>query len=160
MNSDGTKEFIEHAVRQHSSMLLHLAASRLTSPSYAEDVVQEVFMKLLTAAPKFHDAEHEKGWLIRTTLNAACDYRRRASVRSAEPLLEEQAACIIREPSMLLDAVRLLPDKYCAVIHLYYYEGYSIKEISKFLRIPVPTVGTRLARGREKLKQLLKEEDL
>ena len=160
MNSDGTKEFIEHAVRQYSSMLLHLAASRLTSPTNAEDVVQEVFMKLLKTAPKFHDEEHEKGWLIRTTLNAACDYRRRASVRSAEPSMEMQASCSMPESSEILEAVRSLPDKYCAVIHLYYYEGYSIKEISKVLRLPVPTVGTRLARGREKLKQLLKEEDL
>lgn len=46
------------------------------------------------------------------------------------------------------------------MIHLYYYEGYSIKEIARLLALPVPTVGTRLARGRERLRDLLKEEDL
>ena len=40
----------------------------------------------------------------------------------------------------------------------HYYEGYSIKEISKLLQIPLPTVGTRLSRGRERLRQLLKED--
>ena len=54
--------------------------------------------------------------------------------------------------------MRALPAKYSAVIHLYYYEGYSIKEISQLLRLPVPTVGTRLSRGRERLRELLKED--
>ena len=43
------------------------------------------------------------------------------------------------------------------MIHLYYYEGYSIQEIANLLGVPVPTVGTRLARGRERLRLLLKE---
>ena len=60
--------------------------------------------------------------------------------------------------SALLDAVRSLPEKYSAVIHLHYYEGYSIREIAKLLGVPAPTVGTRLARGRERLRQLLKED--
>lgn len=59
----------------------------------------------------------------------------------------------------LLSAVRALPEKYSAVIHLYYYEGYSIKEIANCWAPPAPTVGTRLARGRERLRQMLKEED-
>ena len=55
-------------------------------------------------------------------------------------------------------AVRALPEKYSAPVHLYYYEGYSIKEIARLLGLPAPTVGTRLARGRERLRQLLKED--
>ena len=96
-------------------MLLRIAMTRLSSPADAEDVVQEVFLKLLTTRPHFRDLEHEKAW-------------------------------------------QALPAKYSAVIHLYYYEGYSIKEISKLLQIPLPTVGTRLSRGRERLRQLLKED--
>ena len=46
------------------------------------------------------------------------------------------------------------------MIHLYYYEGYTIKEIAKLLGLPTPTVGTRLSRGREKLRKLLEEEIL
>ena len=51
--------------------------------------------------------------------------------------------------------MRALPQKYSSVIHLHYYEGYSIQEISKLLGLPAPT---RLARGRERLRQMLKEE--
>ena len=54
--------------------------------------------------------------------------------------------------------MRALPQKYSSVIHLHYYEGYSIQEISKLLGLPAPTVGTRLACGRERLRQMLKEE--
>ena len=62
------------------------------------------------------------------------------------------------EGGELLAAVRALPQKYSSVIHLHYYEGYSIQEISKLLGLPAPTVGTRLARGRSGLRQMLKEE--
>ena len=140
-------------------MLLRIAMTRLSSPADAEDVVQEVFLKLLTARPQFRDPEHEKAWLIRATLHRACDMARAAARRDL-PL--EDAELLpggeLPEPSPILSAVQALPAKYSAVIHLYYYEGYSIQEISKLLRLPVPTVGTRLSRGRERLRQLLKED--
>ena len=140
-------------------MLLRIAMTRLPSSADAEDVVQEVFLKLLTARPQFRDPEHEKAWLIRATLHRACDMARAAARRDL-PL--EDAELLpggeLPEPSPILSAVQDLPAKYSAVIHLYYYEGYSIQEISKLLRLPVPTVGTRLSRGRERLRQLLKED--
>ena len=72
---------------------------------------------------------------------------------------EDQMEPAAQEDTLsLVSAVRALPDKYSAVIHLYYYEGYSIKEIAKTLGLPAATVGTRLARGRERLRQMLKED--
>ena len=62
-------------------MLLRIAMTRLSSPADAEDVVQEVFLKLLTTRPHFRDLEHEKAWLIRTTLHRACDVARAAERR-------------------------------------------------------------------------------
>ena len=159
LTSFGTDESVRRAVTAYSRMLLRLAMTRLPSSADAEDVVQEVFLKLLTARPQFRDAEHEKAWLIRATLHRACDMARSAERRNL-PL--EAAEAVpggeLPEPSPVLSAVRALPAKYSAVIHLYYYEGYSIKEISQLLRLPVPTVGTRLSRGRERLRQLLKED--
>ena len=67
-------------------------------------------------------------------------------------------ACTRLSPADAENAVQALPEAYSAVIHLYYYEGYSIKEIAKLLRLPASTVGTRLARGRERLRRILKEE--
>ena len=159
LTSFGTDESVRRAVTAYSRMLLRLAMTRLPSSADAEDVVQEVFLKLLIARPQFRDAEHEKAWLIRATLHRACDMARSAERRNL-PL--EAAEAVpggeLPEPSPILSAVRALPAKYSAVIHLYYYEGYSIKEISQLLRLPVPTVGTRLSRGRERLRELLKED--
>lgn len=159
MCSFGTDESIRRVVEQYSPTLLRLAMTRLSSPADAEDAVQEVFLRLLTAKPRFRDGEHEKAWLIRATLQRAGDIRRAAARRDL-PLEEAQqaAAAFDEEPSQLLSAVQALPEKYSAVIHLYYYEGYSIKEIAKLLGLPAPTVGTRLSRGRERLRQMLKEE--
>lgn len=158
MRSFGTGEYIQRVVAEYSQMLLRIALTRVHSPADAEDVVQEVFLKLITANPQFRDGDHEKAWLIRTTLHRASDALRAAERRNV-PLENLEA---VPDPggecSQLLSAVQALPAKYSAVIHLYYYEGYSIREISKMLRLPVPTVGTRLSRGRERLKLLLKEE--
>ena len=150
-------EEVSRLVETYSSMLLRRACTRLENPADAEDVVQEVFLKLLTARPSFRDAEHEKAWLIRTTLHRAADLRKAASRRSV-PLEEALLASAPEPEDRLLAAVRALPEKYGAVIHLHYYEGYSLKEIGKLLGLPAATVGTRLARGRERLRQSLKEE--
>ena len=154
----GTDETISRMVRQYSPMLLRLAAARLPSAADAEDAVQETFIKLLDRRPVFRDAEHEKAWLIRATLHRAADIRRK-KVREAPLDAIGEAAQQPPEPETeMLSAVRALPEKYGAVIHLYYYEGYSIKEIAGLLGLPSPTVGTRLARGRERLRQMLKED--
>lgn len=153
-----TPEELTKLVETYSPMLLRAALTRLSTPADAEDAVQEVFLKVLDRQPRFRDGEHAKAWLIRATLNQASDLRRRR--RDDAPLDETLTTRADRaeERLDLLAAVRALPPAYSAVIHLYYYEGYSIKEIARLLALPSPTVGTRLARGRQRLRQLLKED--
>ena len=153
----GVDETIDRVVTEYSAMLLRLACTRLKDPADAEDVVQEVFLRLLTTRPVFRDAEHEKAWLIRTTLHRASDLRKAAASRNL-PLEEAAQAAVPEQSGEFLWAVRALPKKYSAVIHLHYYEGYSMKEIGTLLGLPAATVGSRLARGRERLRQMLKEE--
>ena len=153
----GTEETVCRLVREYSDMLLRLACTRLSSVSDAEDAVQEVFLRLLAAPVSFRDAGHERAWLIRATLHRARDIRRQEERRNLP--LEEAAWQEAPEPEPdLLQAVQALPEKYGAVIHLHYYEGYSIKEIGTLLGLSAATVGTRLARGRERLRKMLKEE--
>lgn len=151
-------EAISRMVETYSSMLLRLACTRLTDPADAEDAVQEVFLRLVDRQIVFRDAGHEKAWLIRATLHRASDIRRAAERRNV-PLEEAALSAAPAGDGELLTAVRTLPEKYGAVLYLYYYEGYSMKEIGKLLGLPAPTVGTRLARGRERLRQLLKEDE-
>lgn len=159
MVSYGTEEAICRIVETYSDMLLRLAATRLRNAADAEDAVQEVFLYLMERKVVFRDAEHEKAWLIRATLHRASDIRKRASA-GALPLEEAaHAAAPEAEGSELVNAVRALPEKYSAVIFLHYYEGYTIQEIGSVLGIPAATVGTRLARGRKRLRQMLELEE-
>ena len=154
----GTEEAIRRLVETYSAMLLRLAATRLDSVQDAEDAVQDVFLKLLSARPSFRDAGHEKAWLIRATLHRASDIRRRAGRTVPLEAAENAPARAEAPEGALLSAMRALPPAYSAVLHLHYYEGYSIKEIAALLKLPAATVGTRLARGRERLRRMLKEE--
>lgn len=156
MDTEGADVSMCRIVERYSDMLLRLAYSRLQSAADAEDCVQEVYLKLLRRRPAFRDEAHEKAWLVRVTLNQASDISR-ARRRHAAVLELLPAPAADDEPS-LLSAVRALPDKYAAVLHLHYYEGYTIQEIAKLLALPAATVGTRLSRGRAKLKAMLKED--
>jgi len=161
MNTEGADVFMCRVAQDYGKMLLNLAYSRLGSREDAEDCVQEVFVTLLMKMPVFSNPDHEKAWLIRATINRAANMRKKTAGRFL-PLEEipEQAVpeqSVPEEPS-LLSAIRALPDKYAAPIHLHYYEGYSLKEIAKLLGLPLPTVGTRLARGKAKLREMLKGE--
>lgn len=159
MYSIGTEEYLRQVVEEYSPMLLRLAMTRSRSTADAEDAVQEVFLRLLTQKPRFRDGDHQRAWLIRATIHRASDIRKAAANRTL-PLEEAEAVAGPEEAdsSPILSAVQALPEKYSAVIHLYYYEGYTIKEIAKLLGLPAPTVGTRLSRGREKLRKLLEED--
>ena len=72
----------------------------------------------------------------------------------------DDAAETERRGREMLACVRALPEKYAVVLHLHYYEGCGLREIGVMLRVPAATVGTRLARGRARLKALLEEESL
>ena len=155
MYDPGTDAYIEAVVRKYSPALLRAAFSVLRNTADAQDAAQEAFLRLLEKRPAFNDGQHEKAWLLRVTINIAKNMRSAAA--RTEPI-EENTAFVYEEYSETLNAVLSLPVKYRTVIHLYYYEGYSIKEIAAILEVPAATVGTILSRGREKLRTMLKEE--
>lgn len=151
-------ERLEAAVRTYADALYRLAYTQLRSRADAEDVVQEVFLRYLRRAPVFASAEHERAWLMRVTVNRCRDLLRSPWVRRRDELPEDLPAEGADEASELLAAVLALPAKYRAPIHLYYYEGYAIREIADLLGCRPATVGTRLARGRHLLRQALTDE--
>lgn len=158
MYSFGTDEYISRVVKQHSSSMLRAAYSVLHSTADAEDAAQEAFVRLMTKAPLLRDEEHEKAWLLRVTINIARNMRK---VKARENLPLDKEVLIEKGQEFELKQMVLgLPERYSTVIHLYYYEGYSISEIAAILRIPSATVGTRLYRGRSMLKDMMKGEDI
>ncbi len=157
MDSSGTDEHISRIVRTYSQTLFKIAFTVLHSSADAEDAVQEVFIALLKKQPVFKSSEHEKAWLIRVTVNTARNLRKKLS--RCESQAEMPDVAFEQEKDSLINAVLELPEKYSTVIHLFYYEDYSIKEISSILHLPAATVGTRLARGRAALKDKLTGDD-
>ena len=155
---------IERLVCEYGRMLVRLAASRLDSVADAEDAVQDVFCTLVSKKLVFVDPEYEKAWLIRATINRARAVRPRTEPRQvpreAARAVPGRSAQTERRGREMLACVRALPEKYAVVLHLHYYEGCGLREIGVMLRVPAATVGTRLARGRARLKALLEEESL
>lgn len=147
---------VERLVNLYSDLILRVSYSYLKSTHDAQDICQTVFLKVLTVKPDFRSAEHEKAWIIRTTINACKDllgsaWRSRTCGMEA---CAEAAAPEVEEGS-LLAAVNLLPEKYRMVIYLHYYEGYSAREIAAMLGENTATIGTRLFRGRKQLETML-----
>lgn len=137
-----------------------LALTRMKNVPEAEDITQTVFFKLYREPKPFASEAHVKHWLIRVTINE-CNKVFRNPFRAAENIADYANTLHFEtaEQSDLFDAVMALSEKYRLPIFLYYYEEYSTAEISKLLKLPVPTVITRLRRGREQLKQHLQEAE-
>lgn len=137
-----------------------LALTRMKNVPEAEDITQTVFFKLYREPKPFASEAHVKHWLIRVTINE-CNKVFRNPFRAAENIADYANTLRFEtaEQSDLFDAVMALSEKYRLPIFLYYYEEYSTAEISKLLKLPVPTVITRLRRGREQLKQHLQEAE-
>ena len=134
---------------QYAGMLYRLAYARTGSRADAEDVMQEVFVRLLRARPEFRDEEHAKAWLLRVGARCAADVLRAPWRRRAGPLDDALPA---PEP------VLALPAQYRMAVHLYYYEELSVAEIAAVLGKSEGAVKSRLFRARALLRRYLKED--
>ncbi len=144
--------------RRYIDTVFRVALNYLRSPSDADDVTQNVFMKLLRQTKDFESEEHVKAWLIRVTINE-CKNLTRAKWWRQESYDDRAGEMTFDSParSELYYAVMDLPKKYRLPIYLHYYEGYSTQEIAALLHTSKNTVCTQLRRGRELLKVTLTE---
>lgn len=150
-------QFSEYA-QKYIDTVYRVAFSMLRNPHDADDVTQDVFLKLYTARVEFQSEDHVKNWLMKVTVNA-CRNVFRMPWRRAEDIEEYAQTLGFESPEQtdLFLAVNSLEQKYRIAVHLYYFEGYSVKEIGKILGVSENTVSTRLARARGKLKSILTE---
>ena len=142
---------------RYGNSILRLAYSYLHNMSDAEDILQETLIRYLETAPIFLNKAHEKAWLLRVAANLSKNRIKYNKVRETDELMEELLADEKKDLAFVWEAVGQLPEKYREVIHLFYQEGYSTREIAGILDRKEATVRSDLSRGREKLKEILKE---
>lgn len=155
-----TNEQFTACARRYIDTVYRVALNYLKSAADADDVTQDVFLKLLQEQKDFESEQHLRSWLIRVTINHCKNLTRRHFWRQEN--IDDYAATIpFEDPrhSDVFEAVMALPKNYRLTIYLHYYEGYTAQEIAGLLNMPKGTVCTNLRRGRELLKETLTEVD-
>ena len=149
----------EVLVQRYKDDVFKAAFSIVKIPEDAEDIAQETFLRYWNSEKEFESEAHIKAWLLRVAINRAKNtvlsfwWRNRTSYEDYMARLEFET----ESDHHALEAILSLPQKYRIVLHLHYYEEYSIKEIAYILSLNENTVKTRLARGRQLLKNTLTE---
>ena len=146
-----TEQQYNEIVENYSDMIFRIAYQYLFNKYDAEDIVQEVFVKLLTKRVIF------KSWLIRVTINQCLDYKKSLTKKSTVPI-ENMEIPFEQKEGEILEELQLLKEDERNVLYLHYYEGYKIKEIAKILKQKQNTINSKLTRARKKLKEIMEVE--
>lgn len=159
---------IEDLIHTYSDDLYRIAYLYTKNHETAEEVVQDVFLKFYTSQIELDGRATIKTYLTRMTINRSYDYLRSIKYQASavvDYLLKnkqknsEETIMEKHESAILLEEVKRLSVKYREVIMLYYYEDFTIIEISELLHCPESTVKSRLQRARKQLKEKLKSEE-
>lgn len=162
-NQTEAASLVESLYLRYANDVLRVSYFYLGDREKAEDVMQEVFLRVMDKQPVLREGS-EKSWLLKVALNICRDQWRsswakrvilgskRLDIIPADDELEDRT-----EKEALMQAVHSLPADVREVFLLFYYQRYTIEEIAKILDVQAGTVSSRLSRGRKKLKVLLEE---
>lgn len=155
-----TRTYMEASriIDDYGNAILRLAYTYLHNMADAEDILQDTLIKFMQSHMELDGKEHEKAWLLRVAANLSKNRIAYNNVREADEIEDELIAEQREDLSFVWDAVKELPVTYREVVHLYYYEGFSTRDIAEILHMNESTVRSNLKRGRERLRQILKEE--
>ena len=150
---------IEVLIEKYKNNIYAVAFNICKNKHDAEDVVQDTFIQYLSQKKDFQSEQHIRAWIIRVAINKAKNKNNLFFRRNSLPLEDyiETLTFESDESHELFQAVMKLPEKYRIVIHLFYYEDYSVQEIANILKITQNNVKVRLLRGRLSLRKTLKE---
>ena len=142
----------------YGNHILRFAYSYMHNMYDAEEVLQDTMVQYLKKRPVIQSAEKEKAWLLCVASNLCKNKLKYNKIRAADELSDTLVREERQDLSFVWDAVKQLPPKYRAVIHLFYYEGYQTNQIAEVMNRKESTIRSDLRRGRESLKNILKEE--
>lgn len=154
------KQTVQELVALYQNNLFAVAFNVCKNAQDAEDIVQDTFIQYYTMKKEFENEQHIRAWLLRVAINKAKNANHTFWRRNKLSLDDYMETLTFETPQSenLFETVMRLPEKYRIVIHLYYYEDYSVREIANILRLSESNVKVRLSRGRSLLKEVLKEE--
>lgn len=149
----------EVIMERYKDNLYSIAFNICRNAADADDVVQDTLLQYHTIEKQFDNEQHIRAWLIRVAINKAKNVNMSFFRRSGVPLDDYIDSLVFETPESkgLLEEVLKLPEKFRIVIHLFYYENYSVKEIAEILHTSESNVKVRLSRGRKLLKKSLLE---
>lgn len=157
-----TDDCFEEIMVEYSDLIYRIAYMNVRIKADADDVFQEVWCRYYQKNMTFESEEHRRNWLINVTLKCckkvySSSWHKKTVFFDDFPCLKEE---LPQKDYEIYSEVMSLPEKYRIPIYLYYYEGFSIEEISKMTGINSSTVRSHLKRGREKIKHSLKGAEL
>lgn len=147
-----SEEEVVYVIETYSNTIFKVALTHTQNRATAEDIVQSTFMKFMECEIDFESEEHIKAWLLKVSINESKMFHRLFWNRMRIPL-EDVYSFELEEQHDVFYEVMKLPSKFRLVIHLYYYEGYSIKDISGILYQKENTIASWLHRARKRLKE-------
>ena len=145
-------------VQRYSGMILRLCFTYSLGRADAQDICQNIFLKLLQSDRRFDSEGETRAFIIRMTVNKCKDVLKSGWRRRSVPLdglIEREVPFLPEENTGVLAAVQRLPVKYREAVYLYYYEGYHAEEIAAMVGAKPAAIRQRLARAREKLRKEL-----
>lgn len=154
------RQTVQELIERYQNNLFATAFNVCKNAQDAEDVVQDTFIQYHASKKEFESEQHIRAWLLRVVINKAKNVNRTFWKQNKVSLEDYMESLSFETPESenLFETVMKLPEKYRIVIHLFYYEDYSVQEIASILQITQSNVKVRLSRGRQLLKESLKEE--
>ena len=154
------RQLVQELFERYQDNLYILAFNICKNAEDAKDVVQDTFIQYHMIKKEFENEQHIRAWLIRVTINKAKNMNR-TFWRKNKISLEEYMDTLefaTPESGELFETVMHLPEKYRIVVHLFYYEDYTVHEIADILKLSESNVKVRLSRARVLLRETLQEE--
>lgn len=149
---------MEEVIQREKDLVYRLAFSQCHQKDQADDIFQNVMYRYLKRKPTFESLEHEKAWFIRVTLNCSKTSLKSFWNNRVEEI-DEQVYIFEKKEIDLTPYLNKLPKKYNAVLYLFYYEGYSTKEMAKLLHIKENNVRVLLNRARNLLRKEIESDE-
>ena len=152
-------------VDQYQVALKRMCYLYLRDRTAAEDAVQETFLKAYKHMDTFRSQSKERTWLMSIAINTCRDMNRSAWLRHTDRRIIPEDM-VIPVPAQdedalaLAEAIRRLPGKHRDAILLYYYQDMTIQEVAEALHAAPSTILKRLNQARDKLRELMAEEDV